>query len=257
MKTAVIAPIGMSPPAVSSFIDGIGEPISDLVILATQDEFVLAGTKFLDAGLSLRYQWLRIHPVILPFDDVATDEETLRFMAEAAAIFREEREVHSCDTIYLNITGGRKNMSVVLTLVGQLLGADGVYSVVNPEIQHMNMLLERHRREIGMFAEVGSREEGIAMYEENREVFDQILFPPRTSYKIVRIPTLPYPADHIGYLVRSCLGTDERLAYSDAEQLIRHGILEKKGQVPVITPYGRKFLSILLGKRNWEQNGQE
>lgn len=255
MKTAVIAPVGMSPPAVSSFIDGIGEPISDLVILATQDDFVLAGTKFLDAGLSLRYQWLRIHPVILPFDDVASEDDTLRFMAEAARIFREERDEHKCDTIYLNITGGRKNMSVVLTLIGQILGADGVFSVVNPEIQHMNTLLERYRREIGMFGEVQSREEGIAMYEEHRETFDQILFPPRTSYQVVRIPTLPYPTDHIGYLVRTCFGTGERLAYSDAEQLIRHGILEKSGQEPNLTPYGRKFLSILLGKRDWNDQG--
>ncbi|WP_211531424.1 CRISPR-associated protein Csx14 [Methanocalculus chunghsingensis] len=250
MKTAVIAPVGMSPPAVSSFIDGIGEPISDVVLLVTRDRDVLAGTRFLDAGLSLRYPWLRIHPVILPFDDVATQDDTLRFMSEATRAFREERDTHQCDTIYLNITGGRKNMSVVLTLLGQILGADGVFSVVNPDIRYMNELLERYRGEINRFADIESREEGFALYEEHREEFDRILFPPRTGYEIIRIPTLPFPADHIGYLIRACLGSGERLAPQDEALLIRHGVLEKKtGGGSVLTPYGEKFLSILLGRQ--------
>ena len=54
MKTAVVAPLGMSPPVVSAFVDGIGEPISDLVLITTNNPIVRAGARLLTTGLARR-----------------------------------------------------------------------------------------------------------------------------------------------------------------------------------------------------------
>jgi CRISPR-associated Csx14 family protein len=88
-KTAIVAPIGTSPPVITAGIDAIGEHISDLVLLATQDEQVLAGCDLVRLGLQLRYPHVRIHEAYLPFDDITNDDENLKFMAIAARVIKE------------------------------------------------------------------------------------------------------------------------------------------------------------------------
>jgi CRISPR-associated protein Csx14 len=75
MKTAIIAPIGTSPPVITVGIDALDEPVSDLVLLATQDEQVLAGCDVVKLGLKSRYPRIRVHVELLPFDDISSDVE--------------------------------------------------------------------------------------------------------------------------------------------------------------------------------------
>jgi len=84
MKTAVIAPLGLSPPVITSFLVGIGERISDLVLLTTENEEVKAVFELIRIGMSFRFPQTRIHEVVLPFEDVSTTEENLEFMSICA-----------------------------------------------------------------------------------------------------------------------------------------------------------------------------
>ncbi|MEM0214497.1 MAG: CRISPR-associated protein Csx14 [Archaeoglobaceae archaeon] len=138
MKTAIISPLGLSPPVITTFVEGIGENISDLVVLTTENEDVKAGYELVRIGLRQKYPKTRLHEVTLPFEDVNTTEENLRFMSICAKIIREERERYKCDKILLNVAGGRKNMCITLSLLGQLMAVDGVYHVVSRDVKIVN-----------------------------------------------------------------------------------------------------------------------
>ncbi|WP_373839849.1 CRISPR-associated protein Csx14 [Methanospirillum sp.] len=248
MKTAVIAPIGMSPPVITEFIDGIGEPVSDLVLMATNHPQVTAGVNLVMAGLTRRYQWLRIHVEVLPFEDIASSEENFVFMKHAVRIFKEERDKHHCDTIYLNVAGGRKNMCITLALVGQLMGADGVFHLVNHNVEWINERLELFRSKISQFKEATTYEDANALYEQYAQDYDAILFPGRTSYEIIRIPTLPYPTDYLGYLVSGMKDRGAGLTGEDKDLLARHGMIERAGTVSDLTPHGESFLEVIFNR---------
>ncbi|PWR70457.1 CRISPR-associated protein Csx14 [Methanospirillum stamsii] len=248
MKTAVIAPIGMSPPVITEFIDGIGEPVSDLVLIATSHPQVLAGVNLVKAGLTRKYQWLRIHVEILPFEDIATSNENFSFMKKAVRIFKEEREKFHCDTIYLNVAGGRKNMCITLALVGQLMGADGVFHLVSHNVEWINERLEMFRAKIGRFGDVSSPEEANSLYEEDVLNYDSLLFPDRKSYEIIRIPTLPYPTDYLGYLVAGMSDRGAGLTGEDKELLEKNGMIDRAGSVCDLTPHGEAFLEVIFNR---------
>lgn len=246
MKTAVIAPMGMSPPVITEFIDGIGEPVSDLVLLATQNPQVIAGVHLVQAALARRFQWLRIHVEHLPFDDISDNEQNFTFMKQAVRVFHEERERFNCDTIYLNVAGGRKNMCITLSLVGQLLSADGVFHVVNQNVDVINQRLEMMRRDISRFADLSEPQAAAAAYEMKHGEYDSILFPDRQSYEIIRIPTLPYPMDYLGYLVAGLKDNGAGLTGEDKDLLVRHGMIERAGSVCDLTRQGEAFLEVIF-----------
>jgi len=248
MKTAVIAPLGMSPPVVSAFVDGIGEPISDIVLIATDNPTVRAGARLLTTGLARRYPWLRVHIDMLPWDDIATAEQNFHFMSRAAKIFREEREIHNCDTIYLNVSGGRKNVCMTLSLIGQILQADGVFHVVNRNISVVNERLERFRSEIMAFGDADEPEECEKLYSQHEADFDHILFPDRRTYEIIRIPSLPYPSDYLQYLVGGMCDRGAGLTVEDRDLLVTHGVFERSGSSVVLTPHGEALLEVILGR---------
>ena len=64
----------------SSVLEPIGEPVSDLVLIATNHPQVTAGVNLVMAGLTRKYHWIRIHVEVLPFEDIATSDENFAFM---------------------------------------------------------------------------------------------------------------------------------------------------------------------------------
>lgn len=248
MKTAVIAPIGMSPPIITEFIDGIGEPVSDLVLIATEHPKVLAGVNFVKVGLARRYQWLRIHVEVLPFDDIATSEENFEFMKNAVRIFKEERERHHCNTVYLNVAGGRKNMCITLALIGQIMGADGVFHLVSHNVEWINERLERFRSKIDDFNNCLTPDDAMTLYDEYASEYDSLLFPDKKSYDIIRIPTLPYPSDYLGYLVMGMKERGAGLTKEDKELLVKHGLIDRGGSISDLTAHGKSFLEVIFNR---------
>lgn len=247
MKTAVLAPIGMSPPVVTEFLDVINEPVSDLVLFATEHPHVRAGVRFVQAGLAARYPWLRVHVEVLPFEDIATSEENFVFMSRAARSIRREREQYHCDQVFLNVAGGRKNMCISLSLLGQLMAVDGVFHLVNHNVAWINERLEHLRHDIDLFGDVPD-DEVPPLYERRRQEYDALLFPDRSTYELIRIPTLPYPADFLGYLVRGMEEGGAGLTGDDKALLVRHGLIERTGERLEVTEHGRGFLEVIYGR---------
>ena len=248
MKTAVIAPLGLSPPVITSFLVGIGEKITDLVLLTTENESVKAGFELIRIGMSLKFPQTRIHEVVLPFDDVATTEENLRFMAICAKVIREEREKYGCERILLNVAGGRKNMCITLSLLGQLMAVDGVYHVVSRDVKVVNQLLESLREDIKRIYQAKNYEEKLKIYREKERYFNSLLFPTPDDFEIVRIPTLPYPREYLQKILVNLLQNIEAFSLEEKLMLEKHGILERIGSRFILSDYGKKFVDVLLGK---------
>lgn len=247
MKTSVIAPLGLSPPVITAFVDGIAEPVSDVVVLTTDNEDVKRGYDLVRIGLKIKYPRIRIHEVKLPFDDVYTTDQNLQFMAIAARTIKDEIEVHKCDRILLNVAGGRKNMCITLSLLGQLMGVDGVFHVVTKDVAIVNQMLESLREDIKSIYKAKNDEEKIEIYRKKERYFSALLFPSRSEYEIIRIPTLPYPSDYLAKLVSAVHSSDlESLSLKEKELLYRHGILEKTGFHYSVSEYGRRLVEVII-----------
>jgi len=249
MKTAVIAPLGLSPPVVTAFVEGIGEKVSDLVVLTTENEDVKAGYELIRIGMKIKYPKTRLHEEVLPFEDVNTTEDNLKFMSICAQIIKEERDKFGCERILLNVAGGRKNMCITLSLLGQIMAVDGVFHVVSREVKVVNQLLESLREDIRRIYKAEGEEEKIRIYKEKERYFNSLLFPDRRDYEIIRIPTLPYPRDYLARIVANVLQSIDSLSTEEKKVLEAHGILERVGSKFYLTDYGRKFMEVLAGKR--------
>jgi len=248
MKTAVIAPLGLSPPVVTSFVLGIGEKITDLVLLTTENFDVKAGFEVVKIGMGMKFPQTRVHEVVLPFEDVSTTEDNLKFMAICSKVIREEREKYGCEKILLNVAGGRKNMCITLSLLGQIMAVDGVYHVVSRDVKVVNQLLENLREDIRKIYDAKSDEEKLRIYREKERFFNSLLFPSPNEFEIVRIPTLPYPRDYLQRILVSLLQNMEALSLEDKLMLEKHGILERIGSRFALSEYGKRFVDVLLGR---------
>jgi CRISPR-associated protein Csx14 len=243
MKTAVIAPLGLSPPIVTAGTDSAGIPITDLVVIATNDAKVLEGLDLIYVAMSIRAPEIHIHPEVLPFDDVNTTEQNFILMDRIKKVIKREREEHGCERILLNVAGGRKNVCITLALIGQLMNVDGVFHIVNKKIRIINQNLELLRGEIARLHKASTLEEKQAIYREEEARFNHLLYPPRSDYELVRLPTFPVDESPIQELIIALSEENiETIPLEDRINLERHGILEKGRTHYYLSDYGRRFL---------------
>lgn len=246
MKTAVIAPLGLSPPVITAGTNSAGSRISDLVIIATNDPNVLAGLDLIRVGMSIKAPGIRIHAEILPYNDIMTTEQNLVFMECIVRLIKRERVEHRCDRILLNVAGGRKNMCITMALIGQLMNVDGIFHIVNKEISLFNQNLERLRSDIRRISAAGTLEEKQAIYREKEKQFNAVLYPSKSKYQIVKVPTFPVDQSSVQNLILNLRKDVDSLAPNDRRMLERHGILEKGKSHYYLSDYGRQFMDAFI-----------
>jgi len=243
LSTAVIAPLGMSPPVITAFVKAF-EGIRDVVVLTTKQEEVRHGFELVRVAMKMRYPQVRVHERVLPFEDVMTTDENFHFMGIAARIIKTQRKKYGSKRIYLNVSGGRKNMGITLSLLGQLMGVDGIFHVLTRDVRIVNIQLERLRKEIEELYRAESEEEKIEIYRKNEEEFNSLMFP---DAEIVRIPTIPFPKYYVERVVRALyLNELEELTEYEKEGLLMHGLLEKYGTRFVVSDFGRKLADVII-----------
>ncbi|WP_457590273.1 CRISPR-associated protein Csx14 [Geoglobus sp.] len=244
VKVAVVATLGMSPPVVTAFVDYIGK-VSDLVVITTADEKVRQGYELVKVAMRSKYPGTRIHEVEVPFDDVTTEEQNFKFMRIAAKTIKEQKEKFGSDAVYLNVAGGRKNMCITLSILGQFLNVDGIFHVVSPDVRIVNEMLENLRSDIERIYCAENEDEKMKIYEEKRRYFDALMFP--EGYQVIRIPTIPIPEDYMKRLLDILYnGKVDSLTYSERELLLRHGLIEKFGSRYQVTEFGKRFAEVLI-----------
>jgi len=240
MKVAVVSPLGMSPPVVTSFVDYLGG-VEDLILITTTNERVKQGYELVRVAMKLKYERTRIHRLEIPFDDVTTEDENFKFMNIAGKAIKRQKEKFGSDIVYLNVAGGRKNMCITLSILGQFLNVDGIFHVVSPNIKIVNEMLENLRPDIKRIYIAESEDEKLSIYREKEKYFNSLMFP--KDYEVVRIPTIPISEDYIKRIIQALnTGDLKSLTPSERRLLERHGLLE----MGKVSEFGRKLAEALI-----------
>jgi CRISPR-associated protein Csx14 len=252
LKVSVIAPVGTSPPVVTEFVqyvEGFLEKrVTDLTVIATREPMVLEGVELIAAALRRRYPHVHLHLVRLPFSDIGSQEDNLEFMRISARILRDQREVHKADLIYLCVAGGRKDMCITLSLIGQYFGVNGVFHIIMPDVKSFNAELERRRHEIKELAEASDKE---AYYEAHKEIFDPLMYPPPSAYTVIKIPVITYPRSILNDVVRlleqgkAVERTPSPLPLDVIEGLESSNLVRTSSKKIYVTDEGRAFAKVL------------
>ncbi|MEM3526495.1 MAG: CRISPR-associated protein Csx14 [Candidatus Jordarchaeaceae archaeon] len=247
-KTAIIAPLGTSPPVVTEFLEYVEKTldrrVSDLVIIATREPAVLEGVPLIQTAVKKRYPHVHTHIVELPFTDIQSDEDNLKFMRICAQVLRKEKEVHKTDTIYLCVAGGRKDMCITLSLLAQYFEVNGVFHVITPDVKSMNIELERARHNIKELSESPDKD---TYYEKHKELFDNLMFPPPSQYNVINIPVLPYPRTTLNDIIRLLTGestqmrSNVKLPLMILENMDSSGLIKLTQNNVYLTNEGRRF----------------
>lgn len=252
MKTSIIAPVGTSPPVITEFVqyvEGFLEKrVTDLTLIATKEPIVLQGIELIKVALKRRYPHVHLHVAKLPFQDIRSQEDNLEFMRVCARLLRDQRAVHRANLIYLCVAGGRKDMCITLSLIGQYFGVNGVFHIIMPDVKSFNIELERRRHEIKELAEAEDKE---TYYETRREVFDPLMFPPASAYTVIKIPVIPYPRSVLNDVIR-LLGQSKAVERARSplpmdiiEGLESSNLVETSSKKIYVTDEGRLFAKVL------------
>lgn len=255
VRAAALAPIGTSPPVVTEFLqylmeaEGIG--VTDLTVMATRDPQVMEGVRLIEAGVNDRYPHVRLRVVEMPFEDVDSRERVVDFASLASGALGE-LERAGASSIHVCVAGGRKDMSIALATISQFHPVSGVYHIVMPDVRNFNAELERARKDISDLA-AQPEDRRLDFYRSRRSVLEHLLFPPPSSYGVIRIPVLPYPRG----ILRTVLGAlrerrfrADRLEYGMLSQLSELGYVRVSGAEAYLTGDGEyllKFLGAALG----------
>lgn len=244
MKLAAISPLGMNPPVVTAFVDYLGG-VRDLVVMTTADKRVKQGFELVRVALKMKYPSTRVHKVEIPFEDVMTQDQNFEFMRIAGKAIKNQKEKFGSDVVYLNVAGGRKNMCITLSILGQFLNVDGIFHLITPDVKIINELLENLRLDIEKIYAAGTEDEKIEVYKEKERMFNSLMFP--KEFDVIRIPTIPIPEDYIKRLVDILYNERvDKLTASEKELLIRHGLIERAGTKFKVTDFGKKFAEVLV-----------
>jgi len=234
MKTSIIAPVGMSPPIITEFVEYIakveGKFVSDVVLLITDTKEVKECAELAVSALEVNYSNIHTHWVELPFSDISSIEDHIRFMKICLSWIKKEKTEHGCDYVYLNIAGGRKDMCASLALLGSWEDVDGIFHIICPEINVFNTKLERMRKDI---EEHYKAENLTEFYRKHREEFDELMFPPPESYNVIRIPYFPFPKKELEKII-DLLRIGKAVSTIDVEiDRISLKMLEKAGLIRI------------------------
>jgi len=253
-KVSIVATVGASPPVITEFlqfVEGVlDRRATDLTLLSTQEEAVLASVELIKQAVRDRYPHTHVHVIGLPFGDITSEERSYEFARIAYKVLMDEKTKHKADIIYLCVAGGRKDTCIILSLLGQIFGVDGIYHVVMPDVKAFNIALERIRKEM---TDLLNAEDKEGYYREKKEIFEPVMFPPLSSYVVIRLPLLPYPSNILREVLeilraRRTLLRKVTLPVSFLNMLKTAGLIRLTERNVYTEALGYKLLSIFEGE---------
>jgi CRISPR-associated protein Csx14 len=199
MRVGILATMGSSPPVVSELVDYFYNnnlSVSKLVILSTKE--VLSNSWFACAAVKSRFRNMLVDVLELSMNDVDSEENMYKFMDNVVDAFSRLRGYH----VYLNVAGGRKEMGIILTMIGSLIGVSGIYHVIAKDVKLWNMRLEQLRNDIKIFGNTSlSLNDKVDLYLKKKDIYDKTMYPPPNEYNILNIPIIPYPRETLEFII--------------------------------------------------------
>jgi len=241
MQAAIVATMGLSPPVVTEFLQYLiseGGDVRRIILLSTEERDVLAGSKLVEVAVKTRYPRIRVDLETFPYQDVDNEERAFDFLMRVAKLIPDLRNYR----LYLLISGGRKVMSLELAMMSFFFPLSGVYHVVARDVRVANVLLENLREKI---KELYEASDPLSFYRSVEE-FEELMWPPRTEYSVIRIPSIPYPDEVLEEAVKVLRGTrKDEVRFNMVVLMEQLGLIQVSGGRTIPTEYGRKVLEFL------------
>ena len=173
------------------------EKISDVIMVHTSNSDVIAGTMAACTSLIRRFN-ARIHTYELEFNDISNEDEMIKFVADLAKIIKQERQEYNAEKIILNVSGGRKIQTIILSLYSPIFGIDEVYNIINKNIMNINENYEKIKDKIMMFTKDKNKNNEI--YEKYEDEFDNIFYPSMENLYFLKVPVIRFPGEVLNRL---------------------------------------------------------
>ncbi len=249
-QIGVLATMGTSPPIITEFLQYLelkGIVPHNIILISTRDKTVRESTLFARAAIRNRYRKTRVSIREVDVEDVDTEEKLFKFLEDATEVMWRARVNNHI--LYVNIAGGRMTMAMSVALLAQMIGVNGVYHVIMPDVKTFNIKLERIRKEIEDLAKLKDEKEQVEFYAKNKKIFDDVMFPPPSEYNVIRLPLLPMPRDVLVKIARMLSDVKAKIDPALPKDILEHlemsGIIKRAKDLAYVTEFGRKIGAIL------------
>ncbi len=209
VKTILINIMGTSPMVSTEmfqYLHNSDEKISDVIMVHTANSDVVSGTMAACTALVEKFN-VRIHTFELEFNDISTEDEMIKFIEAIATIIKQERKEYNVEKIILNVSGGRKIQTIILSLYSPIFGIDEVYNIINRNIMNINENYEKVRDKIMNFGKDESLNREI--YGKYRNEFDEIFYPSMENLYFLKVPVIRFP-NEVLYRLKTILNSNFR-----------------------------------------------
>jgi CRISPR-associated protein Csx14 len=169
--------------------------LRDIIIFHTSDRNVVSGSKVAVAALLDHYEDARVQLVDIEVDDFNDQNDIESFLDKVVKTMAKERDEFKVTDFILNVSGGRKIQTIVLSLYAGILGISEVYNVIDHNFQSFNEYLELIRTDVDKFANLTSLDEIKEEYAKKSDDYDSLFYPDFNAVTFIRVPVIQMPVD--------------------------------------------------------------
>lgn len=207
-KSALINPMGTSPMVVTEMVNYIRNTensLRDVILMCTMSPTVLSGAYAAMGALKDRYPDIRVHLVKLGSEDIFDESTLLSFLSDFVETINREQD-YGVDSIYLNVSGGRKIQNIVLSLYAGILGIDEVYNIFDPDVENYSIRYEEIKTDI--LQNFTENSDHLQIYRSMKDRLEPIFYPSLGRLVFLKVGVLKLPSDEIVKLQEAISGTD-------------------------------------------------
>ena len=187
-----------------NYLRNTDDRLRDVILICTDYRTVIAGANAASSAIKDRYPDIRVHMVKLEIADIYDEASLLSFLSTFIDVTKTERS-YDVDTIYLNVSGGRKVQNIVLSLYAGILGIDQVYNVFDPDLENFNAKYEEVKSDImDRFSEGSS----VERYREMKPLIESIFYPSLSRLVFLKVGVMQMSQDERIKLKEALSGTD-------------------------------------------------
>ncbi len=194
----LIASLGRAPGVITGTVDALideGLRPGRVYIATTRDSVIWSDCiPLLMKEFEKRYRGIefRCEEIVTEKPDIYDEKDTAEFARKAAAVIARETKIGN--DVYISLAGGRKTMSAVMALLGQIYGVKAI----------LHLLVDEELERKGVISKLKE------LPEEEKEM---VLHPPRNKRVLVKFPVfaIPWKIDQILIALESGSSKDPNL----------------------------------------------
>lgn len=218
-KNVLICTLGETPPVVTEALDLLrakGVTVNEVILLTTIDSLAQEGVELLRRHINDYYKGpMTFYPVYIEsYEDIVNEKAVVEFMIKACGVLKGK--IREGANVYVNIAGGRKTMSALMTLAVQFYGAKELFHIIiNDKDLEENSYVKRLRH-----------------FE--KEKMNRIFHPDPSLVIYVRMPfigLLPWITEILKVLKGGRTEKPEVSAFIKYNNLIENGKLTEMGKL--------------------------